>query len=106
MLERVAALVLFVVALSVVRLIVPVLALLIGRLLVELLPARVTLVLIAIVPVPAILKLILVPFFIIVSPRVSLVPIEVRICRHGRVIFVILVLPLTLMAEVFFRIVS
>lgn len=32
--------------------------------------------------------------------------IVLRICRHGRVIFVELVLPLTLMIEIFFRIIS
>ena len=71
MLVLVAAFVLLVVALSVVRLIVSIFALLIGRLLVWvlllLMPARVTLIVgIAIVPVPLVLKLIMLPFFIIV----------------------------------------
>ena len=111
MLVLVAAFVLLVVALSVVRLIVSIFALLIGRLLVWvlllLMPARVTLIVgIAVVPVPLVLKLIVLPFFIIIRSIVSLVAIEVRICRHGRVIFVELVLPLALMIEIFFRIIS
>lgn len=79
MLVLLAAFVLLVVALSVVRLIVSIFAPLLVWVLL-LMKARVTLIVgIAVIIIPLVLKLVVLPFFIIVRSGVSLLAIEVRI---------------------------
>lgn len=79
MLVLLAAFVLLVVALSVVRLIVSIFAPLLVWVLL-LMKARVTLIVgIAVIIIPLVLKLVVLPFFIIVRSGVSLLTIEVRI---------------------------